>query len=261
MKFYKATDKDMKCKGYQFKLGQWSEPAKGELRRGENGYSFWATPSGPWTSRITPDTRIFECEVDDVLMFNGPGTDQKHVCRRVKLIREIKKRSRNHNAGLRNTGYFNTGHCNHGDCNYGDCNNGDCNTGSHNTGSYNIGHRNADDHNIGHFNAGCSNIGNLNTGDYNIGNYNAGYGNIGDNNTGCFGIGDSPFYSFGIPADRKSFPFSKARDLCHLASLQLEPLTDDQIKPFLDIPNATPARIRKWHKALLESYQNNHQPK
>ena len=37
MTYYKATDKNMQCRGVQFVLGEWSEPVEGELKMCENG--------------------------------------------------------------------------------------------------------------------------------------------------------------------------------------------------------------------------------
>ena len=129
---YKATDKDMKCRGVQFVLGEWSEPVQGDLIECKNGYHFCEHPSGVWNYYSGPGTRVFKVECEDVLDTpQSPGANSKRVCRRVRLISEVAI------DGYRNTGDYNTGHRNTGDRNTGDCNTGDYNTGYRNTGDCN----------------------------------------------------------------------------------------------------------------------------
>ena len=116
MKGYKATDKDMKCRGIQFELGKWFEH-EGELIECESGFHFCEYPSGPWAYYSDPGTRIWEVETDDVLEKRPePGADIKRVCRRIKFVREIVI------GGDRNTGDRNTGNRNTGDRNTGNWN-------------------------------------------------------------------------------------------------------------------------------------------
>ena len=89
MKGYKATDKDMKCRGFQFELGVWYEHA-GDVVLCESGFHFCQYPSGPWCYYTDSSTRIFEVEAEDILESPmEPGSDLKHVCRRIKLVKEI----------------------------------------------------------------------------------------------------------------------------------------------------------------------------
>ena len=155
--YYKATDKDMKCRGYQFELGKWSDPVEGDLVLCKNGYHFCEQPSGVWAYYDEEGTRVFKCEVRDAVMSDEPGADVKSVCRQIRLVEEVEI------GGDYNTGDYNTGNRNTGDCNTGDCNTGGCNTGDRNTGDYN-------------------------TGDYNVGNYHSGVFGVGDAPFTSFGV-------------------------------------------------------------------------
>ena len=63
---YKATDKDMRCRGFQFELGKWFEH-EGELVECQGGFHFCEQPSGPWAYYQDPGTRIFKVECEGVL--------------------------------------------------------------------------------------------------------------------------------------------------------------------------------------------------
>lgn len=132
MKGYKATNKDMKCRGHQFVLGEWAEH-DGELKECESGFHFCEHPSGVWGYYDAPGTRVFEVEAEDILEVpESPGADKKRVARRVRLVREIMP-----------DGYGNTGGWNTGDGNTGDRNTGGWNTGDRNTGYGNACNRSA----------------------------------------------------------------------------------------------------------------------
>jgi hypothetical protein len=132
---YKATDKDMKCRGFQFELGKWFEH-EGELVECQSGFHFCEQPSGPWAYYQDPGTRIFKVECEGVLEKPfEPGADAKRVCKRIRFVEEINV------TGNRNTGNWNTGNLN----------TGDRNTGDRNTGHWNTGNWNATDRSNGFF--------------------------------------------------------------------------------------------------------------
>ena len=113
MKGYKATDKDMKCRDFQFELGKWYTH-DGDLVTCQSGFHFCEQPSGPWAYYSEPTTRIFEIEADDVLdvPFEA-GADFKRVAKRIRLVKEITPPKENgSNTGNRNTGNRNTGYGN-----------------------------------------------------------------------------------------------------------------------------------------------------
>lgn len=103
---YKATDKDMKCRGFQFELGKWFEH-EGELVECQSGFHFCEQPSGPWAYYKDPGTRIFKVECEGVFEKPfAPGADAKRVCKRIRFVEEINV------TGNRNTGNLNTGNWN-----------------------------------------------------------------------------------------------------------------------------------------------------
>jgi hypothetical protein len=151
-KGYKATDKDIKCRDYQFVVGEWHEH-QGEVELCKSGFHFCTEPSGPWCYYSDKGTRIWEIEATGVIESNEPGADRKFVAHRIRLVREIISGG-DYNTGYRNTGDYNTGYRNTGDRNTGDYNTGDCNTGDCNTGDYNTGYRNTGDYNLSSFGSG-----------------------------------------------------------------------------------------------------------
>jgi len=174
---YKATDKDMRCQGFQFELGKWYKH-EGDVKLCHSGFHFCVHPSGPWSYYYAAGTRVFKVEAKDAYEEYTPGADLKIVCREIRITEELHTTG-DGNTGDSNTGNWNTGDNNTGDGNTGYRNTGDNNTGDRNTGDGNTGYRNTGDNNTGHGNTGYGNTGHRNTG-----HRNTGYGNTGDNNTG-----------------------------------------------------------------------------
>ncbi len=141
-----------------------------------------------WNMWYEEDCRIFECEVDGVVVPAGEsavGVIDKVVCTRIRLCKEIVAQF----DSDRNTGHYNTGDCNAGHYNTGHRNTGNRNVGQYNTGQRNTGQRNTGNRNVGDHNAGHRNAGHHNTGDCNTGHYNTGHYNTGDRNTGRYNAG------------------------------------------------------------------------
>jgi len=132
---YKATDKNMCCRGFQYELGKWYEHNE-RLEMCVSGFHFCEYPSGPWL--FYPEGRLFKCEAEYVLLSEGPGADLKHVAKRIRLVKEIEVDG-NWNTGNGNTGDRNTGDGNTGNWNTGDWNTGNGNTGDGNCGDYHSG--------------------------------------------------------------------------------------------------------------------------
>ena len=128
---FKATDKNMQCRGFQFEIGVWYKH-DGEIFICESGFHFCEFPSGPWSYYSDEGTRIFKVEArGNIIKGEGPGSDLKHVSTEIRLVEEI------YSTGNRNTGNGNTGDWNTGDWNTGDRNTGNGNTGNGNTGDGN----------------------------------------------------------------------------------------------------------------------------
>ena len=111
------------------------------------------------------------------------------------------------------------------------------------------GNGNTGNWNAGNWNTGTRNTGNGNTGKWNTGNWNTGNGNAGDRHSGYFGIGDAPIMFFGKPVKEGQFIDWE------LASRLGEALSGDDPfdpAPYLALPNATKAYIKRLHKAHIE---------
>ncbi len=183
-KGYKATNKNMQCKGVQFALGEWQE-VEGDLIECRNGFHFCTELAHTWEFYTEITDRRFECEVEDVLdIKEQPGVVFKRVARRIRLTKELIF------TGNLNTGDLNTGNLNTGDWNTGEKNTGELNTGEKNTGNKNTGNLNTGEKNTGNLNTGNLNTGNLNTGNKNTGEKNTGELNTGNKNTGNLNTGE-----------------------------------------------------------------------
>ena len=166
MKGYKAFEKDLTCRGFQFEIGKEYEH-KGTIKPCESGFHFCESLADCYSFYpMSEDTRICEvCATGDI------KTDDniKFVTNKIKIVREIKNPREKSNKNKTSTGYCNTGDYNTGDRNTGIYNTGYCNSGDYNSGDYNTGNRNTGDCNTGYCNTGY-----YNTGDYNTGYYNSG---------------------------------------------------------------------------------------
>jgi hypothetical protein len=86
---YKATDKDMKCQGFQYELGKWYKH-EGDVKLCSSGFHFCIHPSGPWSYYNDTGTRVFKVEARDAYEEYTPGADLKIVCREIRLTEELK---------------------------------------------------------------------------------------------------------------------------------------------------------------------------
>ena len=294
MNGFKATDKDMKCLGFQFKIGKWFETTE-PLELCKSGFHFCKYPSGVY-SYYNVGCRIFEIEAEGILeQPEAPGADYKLVCSRIKFVKEIfpdgdgntgdgntgygntgNGNTGDGNTGYGNTGYQNTGHGNTGDENTGYGNTGDGNTGDENTGNRNTGHGNTGDGNAGHGNTGYGNTGNRNTGyentgHGNTGDENTGYGNTGHGNTGHGNTGDGNAGNFHMgmfcQKAEKVFSFDKNSGLSRQEILEKYPeinyLAENLLSEDLDwekiknIPGITKMKLASLQKKHLEMRNKN----
>ena len=171
MKAYKAFDKDLKCRGFQFEIGK-EYKYEHEIKLCVSGFHACEKLSDCFNYYLfNSNPRIAEVEIiGDVL---HDTDNNKLVTNHLKILREL---SWNEILKLVNSGYGNSG--------YGNI--GSWNSGYRNIGNYNSGNRNSGNRNSGNWNSGNCNSGEWNCGDCNSGNYNSGSWNSGDCNSGIF---------------------------------------------------------------------------
>jgi len=203
VKAYKVTDKDMKCRGYQFEVGE-EYTYDGDIKLCESGFHFCRKLVNCFNYyAFDPLNRILEIEIIGDIEGNP---EDKEVTNNFKVIKEItwgecldlvnvgvgnsgNRNSGNRNSGDRNSGYLNSGDRNSGDWNSGNSNSGYWNSGDRNSGDRNSGYYNSGDRNSGDWNSGDWNSGDWNLGDWNLGNSNSGDYNSGDRNSGDWNSG------------------------------------------------------------------------
>lgn len=85
MKVYKGTDKDMRCRGYQFDLGVTAETDEAELCK--KGFHACEKPLDVFKYYPPASSRYFEAELEDVS--DERRDDTKVVGKKITLLREL----------------------------------------------------------------------------------------------------------------------------------------------------------------------------
>ena len=167
MKGYKAFNKNLSCRGYQYEVGK-TYIFDGDPIPCKQGFHFCKSIAECYeyypqnaNTRICEVEAIGDTVTDDAVKF---CTNKITIIREVDTEWERKGNTNGSSSGYCNTGDRNTGNRNTGNRNTGDWNTGDCNTGNRNTGDWNTG-----DCNTGNRNTGDWNTGDWNTGDWNTG--------------------------------------------------------------------------------------------
>ena len=183
MKYYKAFNENLQCRGFQYEVGETYELEKGKkLGICKCGFHFCKTVTDCFDYYPKNKATRF-CEVEPLGKIVEEGN--KFATDKIKIIRELTEEEINNgNVGVNNVGW-----CNEGDYNKGDYNKGDSNKGDSNKGDYNEGNSNEGD----------SNKGDSNKGDYNKGDYNIGVANKGDYQCGV-GCTNAPLMLFNKPS-------------------------------------------------------------
>ena len=234
MKGYKAFDKNLKCKDFQYEIGQTYE-MDGEIKWCERGFHFCKDLTDCYRFYpMSKDTRI--CEVEAIGEIKTED-DIKYCTNKIKILSEVSDpriktnvstsssgycNSGIENCGNRNSGDYNSGHHNSGDSNRGNensgrynsgnNNSGNCNVGNSNTGDWNSGDWNSGGRNSGSWNSGSDNRGHWNSGDYNSGSQNSGYFNRGCHNSGEWNKGNYNAGVFNCDLEPKIRMFDKESD-------------------------------------------------
>lgn len=219
MKYYKAFDRDLKCRGMQYEIGKVYVfdgkpiPCKQGFHFCKNindVYRFYNTSEDTRVCEVKP---LGEIATDDGIKF---CTNELEIVKEIVNPRLKTNLGDNNtgfcNSGYHNTGSFNTGSRNSGGFNSGDRNSGFYNDGFHNSGDHNCGNHNCGGYNIGDYNGGFYNTGDYNTGDYNGGNFNSGDHNSGNHNAGYYNSGNWSIGIFNTEEKPKIKMFDKETD-------------------------------------------------
>ena len=144
---YKAFDKDLKCRGFQYEIGKTYE-LSGSLIICQTGFHFCKNLYNVFNYYPrNEETRVCEIIAEDIQI-----KGDKAVTNKITILREILKSELDNNSGNRNSGDGNSGNGNSGDGNSGYGNSGYGNSGYGNSGNRNSGDWNSGDGNSGYFN-------------------------------------------------------------------------------------------------------------
>ena len=161
MKGYKAFNKDLTCRGFQFEIGK-EYKHTGKIKPCESGFHFCKSLADCYNFyAMNEDTRICEVEAWGTVLTDEDGI--KYVTDHIKILKEVKNPREKSNLSKSSSGYCNSGNRNSGDCNSGNWNSGDWNSGDCNSGNWNSGNWNSGDWNSGDWNSGNRNSGVFNT--------------------------------------------------------------------------------------------------
>lgn len=152
---YKAFNKDLTCRGFQYEIGQTYSMDESPVPC-ERGFHFCKSIAETYDYYdMSDNTRICKIEA----LGEVQTDDNKKYCTNViKILEEITEDwERKGNSNSTNSGYCNSGNCNSGDWNSGDWNSGNRNSGYSNSGYSNSGNRNSGDRNSGDWNSGLFN--------------------------------------------------------------------------------------------------------
>ena len=170
MKAYKAFDKDLKCRGFQFEVGR-EYKHEGEIKFCESGFHACENISNVFIFYEFRGEGVRVCEVEIIGNVQTEKDNVKLVTDHIKIVREL---SWDEVLKLCNSGNWNSGNRNSGNRNSGDGNSGNRNSGDGNSGNWNSGDGNSGNRNSGNRNSGNRNSGDWNSGDWNSGDWNSG---------------------------------------------------------------------------------------
>jgi hypothetical protein len=256
----KGFDKDLKCRGFQFKVGKEYKTGKQNLELCTDSVFHYCESIQQVHSFYDVRENNRYCEIK--VLGDVVKDEEKCGTNHIKIVREIVGDELNTLIGKinGNTGIFNTGKKNPGDWNSGDCNSGDWNSGDWNSGNWNSGDYNSGHYNSGHYNSGHCNSGNWNSGNRNSGNYNSGDWNSCNYSAGLFCNKDPQLVIFNQPSGMtfKEFQNSKYFNALYSESLELTYFEDDQLKT-RDYKEACKIwwnRLTEENKEIIQSLPN-----
>ena len=138
----KGMDKDMKCRGFQFEIGQ-------EYKiNTDNPLQLCTDTVFHYCKNMKDVNDFYGCNIDNrffeiEVLGEEIGDGKKYGSNHIKILREIKGdeldtllNKKNGNAGIFNSGYKNSGYKNSGDWNSGNCNSGNWNSCNYSAGIF-----------------------------------------------------------------------------------------------------------------------------
>ena len=137
---YKAFNKDLTCRGFQYEIGQTYSMNESPIPY-ERAFHFCKSIAETYLYYdMSENTRICKIEALGEL---AKYDNNKYCTNRIKILEEItedwerKGNSNSTNSGYCNSGDWNSGNRNSGNRNSGYCNSGDWNSGNRNSGLFN----------------------------------------------------------------------------------------------------------------------------
>ena len=134
---YKAFDKDLTCRGFQYEVGQTYSMDESPIPC-QRGFHFCKSIAETYEYySMSDNTRICKIEALGEVQTND---DKKYCTNVIKILEEITEDwERKGNSNSSNSGYRNSGDCNSGDRNSGYWNLGNRHSGNWNSGDWNSG--------------------------------------------------------------------------------------------------------------------------
>lgn len=261
---YKAFDKNLCCRGFQFEVGKTYEtgvPAD-EMKLCTDTVFHYCREL--FEIENVSYYELSESRICEVIAGDFIQRDGKYGTNKLTILREIVGDEKRF---LISTGHHNSRNCNSGNWNSGHYNSGDYNSGDWNSGHHNIGSRNSGCRNNGSYNKGSYNSGYWNSGNWNSGSYNSGNWNSGDWNSGFFNTDEPTIRMFnkdtGLKKNEIMFPSFLNFDLTIWVSK--EQASNEELKEhkkeietcngFLKSLDYKDAFQKAWNEASEEEHQ------